>query len=124
MTGNRNKSIEIRISDISGIPEDIIKKYDIALSSKQGCHILWIHPTPEYYPFDRELMQYLTAVKEVYNRRTKSDHLDLYIEALEIDEFGIEVNEKKYKNITWNEIITGKVDMKKVILKKELDVIS
>lgn len=40
MRGNRNLSIEIRITDISNIPQEIIDKYDIKFSSKEGCNIL------------------------------------------------------------------------------------
>ena len=123
MTGNRDKSIEIRISDISNIPDSVIKKYDIAFSSKEQTNILWIHPYGDIM-FDRELMGYMQYVSSVYNRRTKTDHLDLYIEASEIDEYGTEVNEKKYKNIRWSEIITGKIDLTKVLLKKEINDIS
>jgi hypothetical protein len=118
MSGNRNLSIEIRISDISNIPQTIIDKYDIQFSSKENCYILWIHPDG-YKSFDRKLLPYMQYVKSAYNRRTKSDHLDLFIESKEIDEYGIIIGEIKYKNIRWSEIMN--VDLSKILLKKEIE---
>lgn len=113
----RNTAIEIHI-DITGIPQSILDKYDIEYYAAKKTYALWLHPGGKYKPFDRELFNYLSGIKKVINRRTKTDHLDLFIEAAEIDEFGIEINEIKYKNIRASEL--QNVDLTKVKLKREL----
>ncbi len=129
--GNRNKSIEIHISDISQIPESVLKDengndiYDIQESSKEQCHILWIHPDG-YKPFDRKLLPYMQYVSKVVNREAlqldleHTDYLNLYIEAQEINKMGIDTGTTKYKNIRWAEIIAGQIDISKVLLRKEV----
>lgn len=54
-------------------------------------------------------------VRDVYNRRTKTDHLDLFIESPELDEYSL----GNYKNIRWSEIMT--IDLSQVKLKKEVE---
>ena len=102
--------------------EGIKSKYDVEWYANKTEVTLWIHDDG-YKPFERELFQYLSALKGVYNNRTKQDHLDLFIEANEIDEFGEEVTQedgtvKKYKNIRASELST--TDLSKVMLKREL----
>jgi hypothetical protein len=122
MIGNRNKSIEVHFLNGS-IPDGIKDKYDIEYSSKEDSEILWIHPDG-YKAFERELFQYLTTVTRVVNRRAlhlgkeNIDYLDLFIESEIIDEMGIEIGGKKYKNIRWAEI--GKIDLNNILLKREL----
>jgi hypothetical protein len=115
---SRKSAIEIHI-DTTDIPQAILDKYDIEYYKEKETDTLWIHENG-YKPFERELFNYMSGVKSVLNRRTNSDHLDLYIEAIEIDEFGIDTGTKKFKNIRWSEIIAGQIDMSKVILKKEV----
>ncbi|HAN19618.1 MAG: hypothetical protein A2X13_14740 [Bacteroidetes bacterium GWC2_33_15] len=94
------------------------ENYDVELYAAKNEFTLWIHDDG-YKPFQTELFQYLGAAKGCFNNRTKQDHLDLFIEAIEIDEFGIEINGVKYKNLTFTEILKG-VDLSKVIFKREL----
>ena len=97
----------------------IESKYDVELYVEKNEFTLWLHPYEDNYkPFDIELFQYMSALKGVYNNRTKQDHLDLFIEADEIDEFGIEIEGVKYKNIRASELTS--VDLSKVKLKREL----
>lgn len=116
----RSNSIQINI-DTSGIPNYIIQKYDIQFSSKENDFILWIH---DLQPFNKELLQYLTNVKSVYNRTTKTDHLNLYIESDTIDEFGIEIYTsngiRKFHNIRWSEIGTINFETDSVYTQKEV----
>lgn len=99
---------------------DYIKEnHDVELYAAKNEFTLWIHPYEDNYkPFNRELFQYMFALKGVYNNRTKQDHLDLYIVSDSIDGFGIEVEGIKYKNIRASELMT--VDLSKVKLKREL----
>ena len=97
----------------------IESKYDVELYAEKNEFTLWLHPYEDNYkPFDRELFQYMPALKGVYNNRTKQDHLDLFIEVDEIDEFGVEIEGIKYKNIRASELTS--VDLSKVKLKREL----
>jgi len=97
----------------------IESKYDVELYAEKNEFTLWLHPYEDNYkPFDIELFQFLTALKGVYNNRTKQDHLDLFIEVDEIDEFGVEIEGIKYKNIRASELTS--VDLSKVKLKREL----
>lgn len=96
--------------------------YDVELYAAKNKFTLWIHEDG-YKPFNRELFSYLPALKGIFNNRTKQDHLDLFIEASEIDEFGTEVFQedgtvKKYKNVRAIELTT--TDLSKVFLKREL----
>ena len=101
--------------------EGIKSKYDVEWYANKAEVTLWIHDNG-YKPFERELFQYLSALKGVYNNRTKQDHLDLFIESSEIDEYGIEIflesGTVKYKNIRASELST--IDLSKVMLKREL----
>jgi hypothetical protein len=121
--GNRDKSIEIHFINGS-IPKGIKDKYDIEYSSKEDSEILWIHPDG-YKAFERELFQYLATVTKVVNRKAlhlgkeKTDYLDLFIESEVIDEMGLEIEGKKYKNVRWSEV--GETDLDKVKLKRELN---
>ena len=98
--------------------EYIKSKYDVELYAAKNEFTLWIHDD-NYKPFERELFQYMFALKGVYNNRTKQDHLDLFIEANEIDEFGIQtINGTKYKNVRASEL--GTIDLSQVKLKRDL----
>ena len=94
------------------------ENFDFELNAKNGKYTLWIHDDGNF-PFERELFQYLPALIGVYNNRTKQDHLDLFIEASAIDEFGIETIEGvKFKNIRASEL--QYIDLSKILLKREL----
>ena len=94
----RNTGIEIEV-DINLIPEEIQELLDIEYSSKKGYDVLWIHDDG-YKSFTTDLFQYMSAAKSVYNRSTKTDHLNLFIETTDIlDENDKEVDGIKYKNI-------------------------
>lgn len=102
--------------------ESIKSRYDVELYAAKNEFTLWIHDDG-YKPFERELFQYMFALKGVYNNRTKQDHLDLFIESDTIDEFGEEITQedgtiKYYKNIRASELST--TDLSKVMLKREL----
>ena len=91
--------------------------YDIEYYAEKNEFTLWIHDDV-YKPFNRELFQYMSALKGVYNNRTKQDHLDLFIVSDYIDEFGLEINGVKYKNIRAIEL--NSIDFNNVLLKKEI----
>lgn len=121
---SRKTAIELHIDTIilSSDYIDILKlNYDIEFSSKEDCFLFWIHQG-NYKPFSKDLFLYLSAIKKVYNRETKTDHLNLFIEAtkIEFDEYGIEFDGIFYKNIRFSELQAGNVNIKKVKLKREL----
>lgn len=83
---------------------------------------IWIHDDG-HFQMTHEIMNYLItlliALKGVYNPVTKQDHLDLFIEADEIDDFGIQtINGTKYKNVRASEL--GTIDLSQVKLKRDL----
>lgn len=91
--------------------------YDVEFYAEKKEFTLWIHDDG-YKPFERELFPYLYALKGVYNNRTKQDHLDIFVESESVDEFGVEINGVKYKNIKASELES--VDIRNLILKREL----
>lgn len=91
--------------------------YDVEFYTEKNEFTLWVHDDG-YKPFQKELFQYLYVAKGVYNNRTNTDHLDLYIISDEIDEYGVEYDGIKYKNIRMGELAT--IDLSKVILKRDL----
>lgn len=99
----------------------IQQNYDVEFYAEKDEFTLWIHEDG-FKPFNRELFQYMFALKGVFNNRTKQDHLDLFIESDQIDEFGTEIPTDKgvikYKNIRASEL--GIIDLSKVKLKREL----
>jgi len=114
----RNSAIEIEI-DINLIPENIQKELDIEYWKQKEQWTLWIH-RDGFKPFLKEYFQHMNAVISVYNRLTITDHLNIYIEVDEIDEYGIDTGEIKYKQLTWTELKTGQINLNNVLLRKEL----
>lgn len=114
----RSDGIEIKIK-LNQIPQEVIDSgvLDIEYSSKKGYDILWIHDDG-FKPFLEEYFQYLSAAEEAYNRVTKTDHLNIFIEDTTIDEYGIEIDNIKYKNIKFSEL--GSIDLTKVKFKRDL----
>lgn len=97
------------------------KDIDFEYNAANGKDTIWIHDDGNFefsHEILQELMKMLVALLGVYNPRTKLDHLDLFIEADEIDEFGVEIEGVKYKNIRASELTS--VDLSKVKLKREL----
>lgn len=95
---------------------------DFEYNSKTKEYTLWIHNDGNFqmtHEILENLIPMLGALKGCVNNETGTDHLNLFIEAVEIDEFGIEVNNKKYKNIKASELET--VDLSKILLKRELN---
>ena len=115
----RSDGIEIQINK-GLIPQEILDSgvLDIEYSSKEGYDILWIHDDG-YKPFLHEYFQYLNAGLSAYNRKTKTDHLELFIETEEeLDEYGVEIDGIKYENITFSNV--GVADLSKAKFKREL----
>jgi hypothetical protein len=125
---SRKLGIEIRINT-SAISETEINKlkanYDVEYYAKINEMVLWVHDNG-YKPFNRELFQYLGALKSAYNRRTGTDHLDFYKEVStkeQIGEFG-EVRHKEdetvkyYRNLRPADLF--EIDLNDIILKREL----
>ena len=96
----------------------IADKYDVEYYAERQEFTLWIH-ADGYKPFERELFQYLFALKGVYNNKTKQDHLNLFIQSDAIDEFGVEIDGVKYKNIKASEL--GNYDLGNVLTERELN---
>ena len=117
----RSEAIEIEI-DEKLIPTEILESdtiLDIEYSSKEGHYVLWIHPDSTYKPFKQEHFQYLSAGKSVYNRKTKTDHLNIFIETTdELGSYDIEKDDIKYKNIKFSEL--GNIDLAKVKFKRKI----
>jgi hypothetical protein len=115
----RNTGIEIEIN-INQIPPEIISSgiFDVEYSSKNGYNVLWIHDDG-YKPFLSGYFQYLGAALSAYNRKTGTDHLDLFIETSEdIDEHGIEVDGVNNKNIRFSEL--GGINLQEVKFKRDV----
>ena len=115
----RSTGIAIKI-DISKIPQEVIDSgvLDIEYSSKEKKHILWIHDDG-FKPFLKEHFEHLSAAESAYNRKTKTDHLNIYIETTgELTEFDEGVEGVKYKNVKFSEL--GKTNLKKVKFKRNL----
>ena len=94
---------------------------DFEFNAQNKKDTVWIHDDGNFefsHEILTELMNMLVALLGVYNPRTKQDHLDLFIKVNEIDEFGVEIEGVKYKNIRASELIS--VDLSKVKLKREL----
>jgi hypothetical protein len=115
----RSGGIEIKIN-LNQIPQEIIDSgvLDIEYSSKKGYDILWIHDDG-FKPFLEEHFQHLAAAEEAYNRKTKTDHLNIYLETEdELGEYDEQIDDIKYKNIKFSELET--VDLAKVKFKRNL----
>jgi hypothetical protein len=113
----RNSGIEIKI-DESLIPENIKNELDIEFSSKENAWMLWIHDDG-FKPFDKVHFQYMNAALNALNRKTGTDHLDIFLETNdELTDKDKEVNGTKFKNIRFSEL--GNIDISKVKLKREL----
>lgn len=121
----RNTGIEIRVN-IDKLTktekEYLVKNYDFELNAQNNLWTLWIHDDGNF-PFNRELFNYMHTLHSVFNRRTKTTHLDLFIEYGEKTEFGQEIYQedgtiKYYRNLTIEEVFSE--DLSKVLLKKEL----
>jgi hypothetical protein len=126
----RNSAIQIYV-DKSKLTEQQInylesnKDIDFEYNAANKKDTIWIHDDGNF-PFSheilQELIQMLSALLGVSNPRTGLDHLDLFIESSEIDEYGIEIflesGTVKYKNIRASELST--IDLSKVMLKREL----
>ncbi len=116
----RSQSIEIEI-DINLIPQEITNSntLDIEYSSKEEYFILWIHPDSSYKPFKQEHFQYLGAARSAYNRKTKTDNLNIYIETNgEVGEYDEGVEGIIYKNLKFSEL--GLVDLSKLKFKRDI----
>jgi len=116
----RNTAIEIRI-DTNNVPSEIMAKYDIQYSTAEKEFILWVS---DYKPFNKELLQYLGNVKSVYNRVTKTDHLNLYYETDKQEQYGLEVyannGVRYFHNIRWSEIGTIDFQNTAIYTQKEI----
>ena len=70
----------------------------------------------------QKLIPMLPALKGVKNKRTGLDHLDIFVQAEEIDQYGVEVPTESgviyYQNIRASELMS--VDFTQVKLKREL----
>ena len=122
---SRNTAIELHIDDykLSQTELDTLTKYyDIEYSSKEQSYILWVHLNSDYKPFSKDLFQHMNALKKAYNRYTKTDHLNLYIESDSIDEYGKKIDLIKYKNIKSTELFFE--DFDKIKTKKELEILT
>jgi len=124
---SRKLGIEIRINT-SAISETELNKlkanYDVEYYAKINEMVLWVHDDG-YKPFTRDLFQYLGALKSVYNRKTGTTHLNLFIESTkdDIDEFGKEIMQEDgtsryFKNLIPEDLFS--IDLENVILKREL----
>ena len=134
----RSKAIEIEI-DIELIHQEVLDSgvLDIEYSARGmstpvevaedevvervGCNILWIH-SDGFKPFLDEYFQYLTAVISVYNRATKTDHLNLYIEDIDAEESEYNYTDQEgitYRNVRFSEL--GEVNLAEVKFRRELE---
>jgi hypothetical protein len=124
----RATGIEIKVNNdkLTQSEQDYLKEnFDYQYNSDTGFWTLWIHDNG-YKPFTRELFQYLHALHSVYNRKTGTTHLDLFLEVgkkVDIDEYGKEITledgtVKYFKNLVPEDLFS--VDLESVILKREL----
>jgi hypothetical protein len=118
--GQRSTGIELEI-EFDLIPKEVLdsNELDIEFSSKEGYYILWIHESG-YKPLEKKHFENLNAAKSAYNRKTKTNHLNLFIETDDtIGVYGmITEDNKKYKNIKFSEL--GVINITKVKFKREL----
>jgi len=132
----RSKGIEIRINEPALTAEQLTKlksKYDVEYYARIDELVLWVHKGGKYKPFERELFQYLGALKSVYNRRAAAkgyehtDYLDLYVEVSTEEQIGeageIRVDEeiesvKYYKNLRPADLF--ELDLNDIVLEREL----
>jgi hypothetical protein len=124
----RNKGIEIRVNNdkLTKAEQDYLKdNFDYGLNAHTEFWTLWIHDDGNF-PFKRELFQYMHALNSVYNRKTGTNHLDLYIETTKdsIDKYGREITledgtVRYFKNLQPEDLFS--IELSNVILKKELN---
>lgn len=120
----RSTAIEIDIKP-NKIPQAVLDAdlIDYEYSSKNGYETMWIHDDG-FKPFDQEtedLFDLIDDADAAYNRKFKTDHLDLYIETLdEIDpEYDLEdIDGKKFKNTKFED--WGSIDKTKLKTKKDI----
>lgn len=113
----RSTGIEYEI-EISEIPLSIIDYLDIEYSSKENYYILWVHEN-DYKPLLSEYFECLGNIKSVYNRKTKTDHMNLFIETND-DIFDLITDDSvKYKNIRFSMLDT--IDIAIIKTKKDLN---
>jgi len=133
---SRLNGIEIRINEpaLTSKQLDYLKsKYDVEYYARIDELVLWVHKGGKYKPFERELFQYLGALKSVYNRRAAAkgyehtDYLDLYVEVSTEEQIGeageIRVDEeiesvKYYKNLRPADLF--ELDLNDIVLEREL----
>lgn len=131
---SRKLGIEIRIntSAISATELNNLKaNYDVEYYAKIDEMVLWVHDDG-YKPFNRDLFQYLGALKSVYNRKAAAkgyeytDYLDLYQDVATEEQVG-EAGEVKYKedetvkyyrNLRPADLF--EIDLNTIVLKREL----
>lgn len=127
----RNPGIEIRVNHdkLTKAEQDYLKdNFDYQYNAHTGFWTLWIHDDGNF-PFKRELFQYLHALNSVYNRKTGTTHLDLYIETTKdnIDKYGRKIaledgTTRYFKNLVPEDLFS--IELTNVILKKEMNEIS
>ena len=135
---SRLTGIEIRINEPALTAEQLTKlksKYDVEYYARIDELVLWVHKGGKYKPFERELFQYLGALKSVYNRRAAAkgyehtDYLDLYVEVSTEEQIGEagevrhKVDEeiesvKYYKNLRPADLF--ELDLNEIVLEREL----
>jgi hypothetical protein len=92
--------------------------------------VLWVHDNG-YKPFNRDLFQYLGALKSVYNRKAAAkgyehtDYLDLYQEVATEEQIGEAGEEREkdeitkyYRNLRPADLFD--IDLETIYLKREL----
>jgi len=132
---SRLTGIEIRINEPALTAEQLTKlksKYDVEYYARIDEMVLWVHKGGKYKPFERELFQYLGALKSVYNRRAAAkgyehtDYLDLYVEVSTEEQIGEagerrykeDGTEKYYKNLRPADLF--ELDLNDIVLEREL----
>ena len=133
---SRLNGIEIRINEPALTAEQLEylkSKYDVEYYARIDELVLWVHKGGKYKPFERELFQYLGALKSVYNRLAAAkgyehtDYLDLYVEVSTEEQIGeageIRVDEeiesvKYYKNLRPADLF--ELDLNEIVLEREL----
>lgn len=91
--------IEIRV-DITKLDQATIEylkaNYDFEFNSQTEYYTLWVHDDGKYQ-FQRELIQHMAAMIDVYNREAAAkgceftDYVGLYIEAEDMGEMGMKI---------------------------------
>jgi hypothetical protein len=129
----RYNAIEIRIntSAISEADLEKLKKnFDVQYYAAIDEMVLWVHDDG-YKPFNRDLFQYLGALKSVYNRKAAAkgyeytDYLDLYEEVATEEQIGEAGEEREkdeitkyYRNLRPADLFD--IDLETIYLKREL----